>query len=180
MLEGHQKNPTHYRLRSWREREGSYVDVASQRAAAFDLIIAASAAVTQSLKDIAEQSLLHSRRPVLLAPSRLETKPHRSRDADRLGREPRMLARGHGSYPVAQARPVRSFGQCGQEGSKPVAPHRLTRCATCVATASEQQHKSFHLTCGQLGMRCSPPRQSRIWAYLLWVPIRTTDFAKCC
>ena len=59
---------------SWREREGSYVDVASQRAAAFDLIIAASAAVTQSLKDIAEQSLLHSRRPVLLAPSRLDTK----------------------------------------------------------------------------------------------------------
>jgi nucleotide-binding universal stress UspA family protein len=59
---------------SWREREGSYVDVASQRATAFDLIIAASASATESLKDIAEQSLLQSRRPVLLAPSRLDTK----------------------------------------------------------------------------------------------------------
>jgi nucleotide-binding universal stress UspA family protein len=59
---------------SWREREGAYVDVASQRAAAFDLIIAASATATEALRDIAEQSLLQSRRPVLLAPSRLDTK----------------------------------------------------------------------------------------------------------
>jgi nucleotide-binding universal stress UspA family protein len=36
------------------------------------MIVAASAAVTESLKDIAEQSLLQTRRPVLLAPSRME------------------------------------------------------------------------------------------------------------
>ena len=59
---------------SWREAEGSYVSITVQRAAAFDLIIAASAAVTERLKNIAEQSLLQSRRPVLLAPSRLDTK----------------------------------------------------------------------------------------------------------
>jgi nucleotide-binding universal stress UspA family protein len=56
---------------SWREAEGTYVEVAVQRAAAFDLMVAASATVMASLKDIAEQSLLHMRRPVLLAPSRL-------------------------------------------------------------------------------------------------------------
>jgi nucleotide-binding universal stress UspA family protein len=59
---------------SWHEREGSYANVTAQRASGFDLIIAASATVMESLKDIAEQSLLQSRRPVLLAPSRLESK----------------------------------------------------------------------------------------------------------
>jgi nucleotide-binding universal stress UspA family protein len=59
---------------SWRESEGSYVTIAVQRAAAFDLMVAASAAVMGSLKDIAEQSLLQTRRPVLLAPSRQEAK----------------------------------------------------------------------------------------------------------
>jgi nucleotide-binding universal stress UspA family protein len=53
----------------WREAEGSYVEVAVQRAAAFDLVIAASATVMESLMDIAEQSLLQTHRPVLLAPS---------------------------------------------------------------------------------------------------------------
>ena len=57
---------------SWREAEGAYVDVAVARAAAFDLMVAASAAVMESLKDIAEQSLLRTRRPVLLAPSQLK------------------------------------------------------------------------------------------------------------
>jgi nucleotide-binding universal stress UspA family protein len=56
---------------SWHEAEGSYVDIAVARAAAFDLMVAASAAVMDSLKDIAEQSLLRTRRPVLLAPARL-------------------------------------------------------------------------------------------------------------
>jgi len=56
---------------SWREAAGSYVGVAVARAAAFDLLVAASAAVMQPLKAIAEQSLLQTRRPVLLAPSRL-------------------------------------------------------------------------------------------------------------
>jgi nucleotide-binding universal stress UspA family protein len=55
---------------SWRESEGSYVGAALARAAAFDLVVAASAAVTEQLKAIAEQSLLQTRRPVLLAPSR--------------------------------------------------------------------------------------------------------------
>lgn len=59
---------------SWHEREGSYAGVAARRASAFDLIIAASATVMELLKDIAEQSLLQSRRPVLLAPSRLDSK----------------------------------------------------------------------------------------------------------
>jgi len=57
---------------SWREAEGSYVEIAVQRAAAFDLVVAASASVMESLMTIAEQSLLQTRRPVLLAPSRLQ------------------------------------------------------------------------------------------------------------
>jgi nucleotide-binding universal stress UspA family protein len=57
---------------SWREAEGSYVEIAVQRAAAFDLVVAASATVTESLMAIAEQSLLQTRRAVLLAPSRLQ------------------------------------------------------------------------------------------------------------
>jgi nucleotide-binding universal stress UspA family protein len=55
---------------SWRAAEGSYVEIAVQRAAAFDLIVAASATVMESLMAIAEQSLLQTRRPVLLAPAR--------------------------------------------------------------------------------------------------------------
>ena len=55
---------------SWREAEGSYVETAVQRAAAFDLMVAASATVMESLMAIAEQSLLQTRRPVLLAPAR--------------------------------------------------------------------------------------------------------------
>ncbi|MCK6454871.1 MAG: universal stress protein [Alphaproteobacteria bacterium] len=55
---------------SWREAEGPYVEIATQRAAAFDLIVAASGAVMEPLKAIAEESLLQTRRPVLLAPLR--------------------------------------------------------------------------------------------------------------
>jgi len=58
---------------SWHETEGSYINVVAQRAAAFDLIVAASAVAMESLKDIAEQSLLQTRRPVLLAPSHQKT-----------------------------------------------------------------------------------------------------------
>jgi nucleotide-binding universal stress UspA family protein len=58
---------------SWREAEGSYVKIAVQRAAAFDLMVAASATVMESLMAIAEQSLLQTRRPVLLAPARLQS-----------------------------------------------------------------------------------------------------------
>ena len=58
---------------SWREAEGSYVEIAVQRAAAFDLVVAASASVMESLMAIAEQSLLQTRRPVLLAPARLQS-----------------------------------------------------------------------------------------------------------
>jgi nucleotide-binding universal stress UspA family protein len=58
---------------SWREAEGAYTGIAAARAAAFDLMVAASAAVMEALKDIAEQSLLQARRPVLLAPSRLDS-----------------------------------------------------------------------------------------------------------
>ena len=58
---------------AWREAEGIYVDAVLRRAAAFDLIVAASGAVMETLKDIAEQSLLQTRRPVLLAPARFES-----------------------------------------------------------------------------------------------------------
>jgi nucleotide-binding universal stress UspA family protein len=58
---------------SWRETMGTYVSLAVTRAAAFDLIVAASSAVVESLREVAEESLLQTRRPVLLAPSRLET-----------------------------------------------------------------------------------------------------------
>ena len=58
---------------SWREAEGSYVEIAMQRAAAFDLMVAASATVMESLMAIAEKSLLQTRRPVLLAPARLQS-----------------------------------------------------------------------------------------------------------
>jgi nucleotide-binding universal stress UspA family protein len=54
---------------SWREVEGSYANLVAQRAAAFDLVVAASSSVLESLKVIAEQSLLQTRRPVLLAPA---------------------------------------------------------------------------------------------------------------
>jgi nucleotide-binding universal stress UspA family protein len=59
---------------SWRESEGAYVKLAAQRAAAFDLVIAASASVTESLRSVAEQALLETRRPVLLAPAHPTTK----------------------------------------------------------------------------------------------------------
>jgi nucleotide-binding universal stress UspA family protein len=55
---------------AWRQAEGAYVTVAAARAAAFDLVVAASAAIMDQLSDIAEQSLLEQRRPVLLSPSR--------------------------------------------------------------------------------------------------------------
>ena len=58
---------------SWREMEGSYETIALERAASFDLIVAAAEAVVALLKDIAEKSLLQTRRPVLLAPSRRQT-----------------------------------------------------------------------------------------------------------
>jgi nucleotide-binding universal stress UspA family protein len=58
---------------AWRTAQGAFAEVAARRAAAFDLIVAASAAVLDSLKEIAERSLLHARRPVLLAPARLQT-----------------------------------------------------------------------------------------------------------
>ena len=49
------------------------MEIAVQRAAAFDLVVAASASVMESLMTIAEQSLLQTRRPVLLAPARLQS-----------------------------------------------------------------------------------------------------------
>jgi nucleotide-binding universal stress UspA family protein len=58
---------------AWRTAQGAFAEVAARRAAAFDLIVAASAAVLDSLKEIAERSLLLARRPVLLAPTRALT-----------------------------------------------------------------------------------------------------------
>jgi nucleotide-binding universal stress UspA family protein len=56
---------------SWRQAEGEYERIAVERASAFDLMVATSAAVVELLKDIAERSLLRTQRPVLLAPHRL-------------------------------------------------------------------------------------------------------------
>jgi nucleotide-binding universal stress UspA family protein len=67
-----QEAPSTLPAASWREAEGAYANVAVARAPAFDLVVAASAAVTESLKTIAEGSLLQARRPVLLAPSKLD------------------------------------------------------------------------------------------------------------
>ena len=58
---------------SWQAVEGSYMAVAAQRAAAFDLIVAASGVVMEALQAIAEQALLRTRRPVLLSPARAKT-----------------------------------------------------------------------------------------------------------
>jgi nucleotide-binding universal stress UspA family protein len=58
---------------SWQTVEGSYVAIAAQRAAAFDLIVAASGVVMEALQAIAEQALLRTRRPVLLSPARAKT-----------------------------------------------------------------------------------------------------------
>jgi nucleotide-binding universal stress UspA family protein len=58
---------------SWQAVEGSYVAIAAQRAAAFDLIVAASGVVMEALQAIAEQALLRTRRPVLLSPARAKT-----------------------------------------------------------------------------------------------------------
>jgi len=65
--------PTALLSASWREAEGSYETIAVERAVAFDLIVAAGVAVVALLKDIAEKSLLQTRRPVLLAPFHRET-----------------------------------------------------------------------------------------------------------
>jgi nucleotide-binding universal stress UspA family protein len=59
---------------AFRTMEGPYADVAVRRAAAFDLMVATSAAVVAQLKDIAERSLLRTHRPVLLAPTQLRTR----------------------------------------------------------------------------------------------------------
>jgi len=55
----------------WREREGEFERIALERVAAFDLMVATSAALVEVLKDLAERALLRTRRPVLLAPQRL-------------------------------------------------------------------------------------------------------------
>lgn len=55
---------------AWREVEGEYEKMAVERAGAFDLMVATSAAVVALLKDIAERALLRTQRPVLLAPER--------------------------------------------------------------------------------------------------------------
>jgi nucleotide-binding universal stress UspA family protein len=60
----------HLPAASWREVDGEYEKMAVERAAAFDLMVATSAAVATLLKDIAERSLLRTQRPVLLAPER--------------------------------------------------------------------------------------------------------------
>ncbi len=52
----------------WREAEGRYSTITVGRASGYDLIIAGSAAVSDTLRNIAEATLLQAGRPVLLAP----------------------------------------------------------------------------------------------------------------
>jgi nucleotide-binding universal stress UspA family protein len=66
-----QQVPTALPAASWRQAEGSYESVAVGRASGFDLVVAASSAVMEALKAIAEGSLLQARRPVLLTPSQM-------------------------------------------------------------------------------------------------------------
>lgn len=72
-LLGPDEAPTGLPAATWREAEGEYERVAVERAAAFDLMVATSAAIVDQLKDIAERSLLRTQRPVLLAPQRLRS-----------------------------------------------------------------------------------------------------------
>jgi len=62
------------------------VEIAVQRAAAFDLMVAASATVMDSLMAIAEQSLLRTRPPRAVGAGSPASVSDRQRD-DRLGRE---------------------------------------------------------------------------------------------
>lgn len=57
---------------SWRDTDGPYSRIATTHAAGFDLIVATSAAVARPLKEIAEDSILRTGRPVMLAPTRLD------------------------------------------------------------------------------------------------------------
>jgi nucleotide-binding universal stress UspA family protein len=56
----------------WRRVEGPYEKTTVNRAVAFDMVVAMSAAIADPLKDIAETTLLQLRRPVLLAPESRE------------------------------------------------------------------------------------------------------------
>jgi nucleotide-binding universal stress UspA family protein len=58
---------------SWSARGGDYAQVTVRAAVAFDLVIAGSATASHSLRQVAETVLLQTRRPVILAPLRLET-----------------------------------------------------------------------------------------------------------
>ncbi|MCX2721302.1 universal stress protein [Roseibium salinum] len=52
----------------WMETDGDYSSITINRAAAFDLVVAGSEVVAQSLREVAEIALLRTGRPVLLAP----------------------------------------------------------------------------------------------------------------
>lgn len=57
---------------SWQQATGAPRRVVAERATEYDLVVAASSAVTGTLRDIAEAALLEAGRPVLLAPTKLQ------------------------------------------------------------------------------------------------------------
>ena len=93
---------------SWREAEGTYVEIAAHRAAAFDLVVAAGPR-DEIVSRSPRRSLLQTRRPVLLAPSAGSISDGWC--DDRLGREPGMLARGLGRHTVHEAFPLHAGHQ---------------------------------------------------------------------
>src|SRR6266516_3562776 len=155
---------------SWREAEGSYVEIAVQRAAAFDLVVAASATVMESLMAIAEQSLLQTRRPVLLAPARLQTDPTDSV----------MIAWDESPecwHAVSAAIPC---GSSALTGTPAIAKPRRRRCLPiCAVMASVRPRRWLHRNCARLAIRCSRRGQSMKPACWSWAPIPIAACARC-
>ena len=143
---------------SWRQAEGTYDRIAAERAAAFDLVVAASAAVLKSLKDIAEKSLMQTRRPVLLAPQ--------TSGADLTA--PAMIA--WDEVRNAGTRCLRPFPSSGSRvpstssastATRPLAaPRRPRRSPICAATASARPRGWSPRTCARQAKRCWRRRQN--------------------
>jgi len=162
---------------SWREAEGSYVEIAVQRAAAFDLVVAASASVMESLMAIAEQSLLQTRRPVVLAPARLQS------DLTDSVMTPGTRARNAGTRSRLPYRSCTSPNQCGSSaliGTPAIAKPRRRRCLPiCAVMASVRPRRWLHRNCARWAIPCSRRGQSMKPACWSWAPIPIAACARC-
>ncbi|MFG3596048.1 hypothetical protein [Bradyrhizobium sp. RDI18] len=162
---------------SWREAEGSYVEIAVQRAAAFDLMVAASATVMESLMAIAEQSLLRTRRPVLLAAASLQS--------DLTGsvmiawdESPECWHAVSAAIPFMQlAKSVQVISVDRDASNRQASQAEVLaylRCHGIAATAQVVAPRN----CAQWAIRCSRPGQSMKPACWSWAPIPTAACAK--